>query len=334
MLTLYKVGNASGRILPWTIWREGTCVYAEWTPPNCSKPQVSYATFDSIELADQGYRAAITKKRRMGYSETLKTPPMLPMLANDYNKRNAKYPYFVQPKFDGQRCIYNVEVKKMYSRTGQEIVSLPSLLELLIKSNLPSVDGELYCHEMSLQQILSITRETVNISDVPTMNYVLYDLPIPKMIQKERFNLFKELPHQITNPSPRIQLSPIYVSYDHERTLHLHEKLTAEGYEGVMLRDPEGTYQFGTRTSYLLKYKTELDDHFIINSIKKDKHQNPIFSLRSLNGLFNAVIEGTDSYRKSLYEKRAKLIGKSVHVRYFSLTDNGIPRNARIISFD
>lgn len=332
MITLYKIGNGSGQILSWTIWRDRNFVYTEWTPPNSSSPQVSEAYYDTPALASRGYNEAITKKRRNGYSETIEVPPMLPMLANKYNKSSAKFPYYLQPKYDGQRCLYDSKSKTLFSRTGQRIVSLPSLLQLLVSSDFPSVDGELYCHGRSLQDILSTTRQTVNITDDATINYVIYDIPHQSDTQQKRINHLTSLTNAPLTPSPRISYAPCHLVYTHEDVVNHHANYTALGYEGVMLRHPDGTYRFGTRSSFLLKYKTEFDDTFVINKITKDKTGNPIFSLRSPNGLFNAVIEGTDAYRKSLYEQRHELIGKPTHVKYFCLTNEGIPRNARIVS--
>ena len=332
MLTLYKIGNGSGTVLHWTVWREGCFVYTEWTPPNSTSPQVSETSFDSPQEATKHYNALITKKRRHGYSETLKIPPKLPMLANKYSKSSAKFPYYLQPKYDGQRCLYDADSKTLFSRTGQQIVSLPSLLQLLVSSDFPSVDGELYCHGRSLQDILSTTRQTVNITDDDTISYVIYDLPHPSHSQKERIKYLLSLAQHPLTPSPRITYAPVHLVYSHGEIVYLHEKYTDLGYEGVMLRHPDGTYRFGTRSSFLLKYKTEFDDYFPVHSIKRDKTGNPLFCLRSPNGLFHAVPVGTDAYRKSLYERRHELIGKPAHVKYFCLTNEGIPRNARIVS--
>ncbi|CAB4142717.1 DNA ligase [uncultured Caudovirales phage] len=334
MLTLYKIGNASKALLPWTIWRDGTSVYTEWTPPKAIEPQVAVAQFESVESADQHYRTAITKKRRLGYSEEVSdsSPKLLPMLANKYNPESStsrKFPYFVQPKYDGQRCIYDAPNKRLLSRTGQMILSLPSLLERLVLFQYPSLDGELYCHGKSLQQILSSTRQTVNIVDDESIKYMVYDLPVPDIKQRDRIQLLKTLAN---HTEKRILISEYSIVYSHEEVLQMHSTYVDRGYEGVMLRHPDGLYRFGPRTSDLLKFKTELDDYFPIHSIKKDKVGNPIFSLRSPNGLFNAVIEGDDAYRKQLYEQRSSLIGMQVKVHYIGLSDIGIPRHARIVS--
>jgi ATP-dependent DNA ligase len=333
MLTLYKIGNASKALLPWTIWREGSSVYTEWTPPKAMSPQVAISQFESPELADRHYREAITKKRRLGYSEEIKDDkPLLPMLANKYNPESStsnKFPYFVQPKYDGQRCIFDSVNKRLLSRTGQIILSLPSLLERLVLFQYPSLDGELYCHGKSLQQILSSTRQTVNVEDDESICYMVYDLPVPDVKQRDRIKLLSTLSN---HSEKRILISEYAVVYSHEEVAQIHSTYVDRGYEGVMLRHPDGLYRFGPRTSALLKHKVELDDYFPIHSIKKDKVGNPIFSLRSPNGLFNAVIEGDDAYRKQLYEQRSSLIGMQVKVHYIGLSDIGIPRHARIVS--
>jgi len=109
-----------------------------------------------------------------------------PMLANKVNRQKIKYPCFVQPKLDGIRCLISFVIggdndsKKIYceSRTGQEIEVMtdhynntPQYLQqlLLIEENIKKqlgkpnskiiLDGELYCHSLSFEEINGVLRK-------------------------------------------------------------------------------------------------------------------------------------------------------------------------------
>lgn len=339
MLTLYKMSRTSQTLLRWKIWQEGRAVYTEWTTPRGSTAQSNVSTLPTPELAARAMSAAITTKRRRGYAETLTTDrPIEAMLANKYNPNSRisqTFPYFVQPKYDGIRCLYCSESRKLYSRTTREIVAFPSLLSLLNSYDFPSLDGELYSHDLSLQAINSLVSQTVNITDDPSIKYIVYDIPTPApqrlRIQTLNSIFDSTLPPEIRE---RIQYSEYDVVYTHQSVLDKHEEYVSNGYEGIILRHPDKPYAFGVRSSALLKLKVEDDDYFVVHNIKEDKHGNPLFALRSPNGVFHAVVEGTDAERKEHLKRRTQLIGKKAHVRFLGYTDSGIPRHARIVTFE
>lgn len=339
MITLYKMSRTTQTLLRWSIWREGRAVYTEWTTPRGSTAQSNVSTLPTPELASRAMSAAITTKRRRGYAETLTTNrPIEAMLANKYNPNSRvskQFPYFTQPKYDGIRCLYCSKARKLYSRTTREIVAFPSLLSLLNSHNFPSLDGELYSHALSLEQINSYVSRSVNIIDDPSIMYMVYDMPVPDLTQTQRLvalEAFFNKPEIAT--IPRIKWSEYHVVHTHANVLDRHADYVSRGYEGLILRHIYHPYRFGTRSSSLLKLKIEQDDYFPIHKLTSDKKGNPIFTLRSPNGLFNAVIEGTDEERKRHLANAKNLVGRQAHVRFMCLTDLGIPRHARIVTIE
>jgi len=102
-------------------------------------------------------------------------------------KRLAKWPtpYIVQPKFDGIRCR---AIPLMTGPKGNEYLLLSSEENVIysvphinvILSNLQlraELDGELYCHGMSFEEILSITSRTINLHhDYKAIKFHVFDI--------------------------------------------------------------------------------------------------------------------------------------------------------------
>jgi ATP-dependent DNA ligase len=110
----------------------------------------------------------------------------------------------------------------------------------------------------------------------------------------------------------------------------LHDKYVREGYEGLILRNKDGLYKIGQRSSDLLKYKEFLDEEFRIvghtigdgveagcviwTCVTKEGHQ---FSVRP---------RGTHEERIEAVKTAAKQIGKKLTVRFQEWTEDKKPR--------
>ena len=98
-------------------------------------------------------------------------------------KRLAKWepPYICQPKYDGVRC-RAVPVPSGYMLLSSEenvIFSVPHINKVLdkLKGTRLELDGELYLHGMSFEEIVSITSRTVNLHpNYKRMNFHIFDV--------------------------------------------------------------------------------------------------------------------------------------------------------------
>lgn len=249
-----------------------------------------------------------------------------PMLAISFNEKKIKFPCIVQPKYDGVRCLVTFDNGvKIFSRKGKPY-NIPHLKKWAEKHiELLPLDGELYNHgELSFQEIVSAVKRQSEIT--PLIRYVVYDKPT-KGSNKERWeSLCKEFPRDKVSPA---YLSGSVVCHSMDEIWEYHEKCVSQGYEGVIIRNLDGTYEKGFRSSNLIKLKVFNDAEFKIVDVVEASGRDAgtaIFVCECKDGYFNVKPQGTRELRKEYFTNRNKLIGKMVTVQYQGLSDEGIPR--------
>jgi ATP-dependent DNA ligase len=195
------------------------------------------------------------------------------------------------------------------------------------------LDGEIYIHGMSLQNIISLVKRPQEAS--LKLTYNMYDIASTAREEpwRERSNNLDSwfewarsegLPQSVKKvvSRPASSMEELKVAHDY---------YVEEGYEGAIIRLPSGVYRFGYRSSELLKMKEFDDMEFELVSwdVGKGKFANvPIFRCRvPFNGkLFDVTPRGTEAVRQELLAQAKSMMGKKYTVRYFGLTDEGVPR--------
>ena len=109
-----------------------------------------------------------------------------------------------------------------------------------------------------------------------------------------------------------------------------HETYVKNGFEGLMIRAPSGRYEPDHRSSSLLKYKTFMDNEYKIVGFKEGKGNDVvtvIFTCETEDGKrFEVRPKGTREERGNMLKNAEKHVGKKLTVKFFELTDEGIPR--------
>ena len=115
----------------------------------------------------------------------------------------------------------------------------------------------------------------------------------------------------------------------------LHDKYVAEGYEGAIIRNIDGLYEFGFRSNDLIKLKSFMDSEYkivgVVEATGRDEG-TAVFVCECEAGQFNVKPMGTRELRADYFKNRKKLIGKMVTVKYQELSNDGIPRFPSAIS--
>lgn len=338
-------------------WQTDT--YEYWHGVNIGKSnettfqQQAYSEANSMwkKLRDAGFS---TEKPKEGEKfNTDANGSMKPMLAIPFNEKKIQFPCLVQPKYDGVRCLIfekDGEVQ-IISRKGKPY-DIPHIKKWAEEHRecLP-LDGELYNHgELTFQEIVSAVKRKSEITE--KIRYVVYDQPVADFCNIKRWNRLiltggvvpdsSMLPKGVKKkPSDlRPEWQPVYLSdyayaQDMEQLEKLHNDFVRDGYEGCIIRNLEGTYEFGFRSNDLIKMKSFMDSEYEIIDVLEANGRDAgtaIFVCKCEAGVFNVKPQGTRELRAKYWKERRKLIGKMVTVKYQELSDDGIPRFPSAIS--
>jgi DNA ligase-1 len=278
--------------------------------------------------------------------ETESKPTVLsPMLAHDYNKRGKSitFPCFVQRKLDGVRCVA-IPGRGLFSRNGKQFPHLEHIMNDVNKLHAERIilDGELYSDELTFQEIVGIVKkETLRPGDIETMKKIylyVYDCVCLDTLDApytHRLKTLQTLFGTVRFDTLRLLLTSECAS--EEDMKRLHATYVAEGYEGIMLRQRDGVYKAGYRSSELQKYKEFCDSEYPVVGFKQGDGEEKgcvIWQCRTPAGLeFSVRPRGTRADRVELFANGADYIGKLLTVRYQELTTDGVPRFPVGISF-
>jgi len=277
-------------------------------------------------------KAIVLKKKREGWEsferevvneeETkCQVLEVRPLLAKPFVSLPDDEPVFVQPKLDGMRCIADVETGTLWSRGGKVITELPRLesaVKALYGFQVTYLDGELYVPGKTFSELVSLVR-----NGSLDVQYHVYDCVMSAPFSTRSGVLETLLLHH-----PLHCVRTVYTTG--KGIAALHEEFLQQGYEGTMIRtDKEKTYRFGARSSSLLKLKNFKDDEFLCTNIKQEKHEDTLGSLECVTtkgDVFYARPKLTDEERLQLWKNSEQVINHWVTVKYFEMTDAGVPR--------
>lgn len=99
----------------------------------------------------------------------------------------------------------------------------------------------------------------------------------------------------------------------------------SQGYEGSIIRNYKGKYEFGQRSTDLQKWKIFKEIEAFVQDCIIDKNDEGVLKCKLQNGKeFECKMRGTHSER--CYENQLKIVGKFITVRFQDYTDAGIPQ--------
>ena len=290
----------------------------------------------------------VSKKRDEGYFDTIKeaqdTLVVLPMLALDFNKRShdVSYPAIGQRKFDGVRCMASVNPDgsvSLKSRKGKEFPHMNHLRQQIASlKGVPDgafLDGELYSDTLTFQEVVGLVRrETLKPGDedkLKQISYRLYDMLDPDDRTagfQKRYDGVKKILGP--NPPKNLILTENFELNDKDDVKKYHDQFVKEGYEGIMIRNEDGEYGINKRSKHLQKFKEFYDQEFEIVGFEEGTGNDAgtvIWICITENGdIFKARPKGTREERSEYFDNGDDYIGATLTVRYFELTDDGIPR--------
>lgn len=303
------------------------------------------------------------KQKDLGYSEEMPSNDtiyntdasgnMKPMLAISYDETKIQFPCVCQPKYDGVRCLTfedeNGEIH-LLSRKGKEY-NIPHIKQWASEhKHLLPLDGEIYNHkELTFQEIVSAVKKESEITS--QLSYVVYDIPVENM----KFASMTTFPYVCSDyetdctmvypgsnrlyrlciidglpDKGSIKISGWRICNSFDDIKHYHDECVEDGYEGIIIRNIDGIYEFGFKSNNLIKYKEFVDDEFDIVDVVEATGRDAgtaVFVCITKNGKkFNVKPKGDKKLRSEYFSNREKYINKKLTVKYQGLSDDGIPR--------
>lgn len=284
-----------------------------------------------------------------------------PMLAGNFDPAKAKFPYIATPKIDGIRFLMvdGVAVSRKFKPIRNKHI------QSLLSRYLPDgVDGEL----TSGDTFQSSTSAVMTIEGEPEFKCWIFDYVNPEWT--EIFPYYYRLTfmnYEMVNYNFDLPFELNFLGGDVVSNLKELEEYEQwcmnQGFEGVMLRDRNGTYKFGRSTvneNILLKVKRFEDDEAeLIEIQEKMSNQNAaekdafgyVKRSASLDGMIPMNTAGTlivhnkeglefgigsgltDELRQELWNNKEKYIGKLVKYKYFPQGVKELPRHPVFLGF-
>ena len=226
--------------------------------------------------------------------------------------------WVMSEKLDGVRGVW--DGRRLLSRNGQ-VLHAPTWFT----RDFPpfALDGELWSKRADFENIVSIVRTKTPDARWEQLRYHVFEVPQQVGGLPDRLAVLRDYLRQ--RPSERIVIIPqIRVNAAAELTGFL-AKVSADGGEGVVVRDPARPYKTG-RLSSALKVKNHLDTECVVREILpgKGKYTGQMGALRCEMADGNQVNIGS-GFSDALRAQPPPM-GSVITFKYYGLTKKGKPR--------
>jgi DNA ligase-1 len=245
---------------------------------------------------------------------------------------------YIQPKLDGHRGLF---AKGLYSRGGKEI-NLPHIENAILElefDELP-LDGEIYCHGLSLQEIGSLIKRPR--PESLQLAYYVYDLVLDVPYAERLRILTERLDKIISDAGVNCPLCLVHTEKvtSLEQAWAKHRYWVEQGFEGAILRHGVTGYEAGRRTKKLIKLKEYMgesgdDTEAEIVGVKQGtpyirpnaRYECAVFECKTPEGaIFECTAPGKMQDKHRYWVDRENYIGKQLTYKYFNLSAAGVPQ--------
>jgi ATP-dependent DNA ligase len=248
--------------------------------------------------------------------------------------KKIQYPAHVQTKLDGVRCFATNHKDGGFRFTSSSGTSYDIVCRF-IKEELDNVglpigtilDGELYIHGTPLQKISGWCRKQSPIDVHEDIEFHIFDLP-NKDVWDDRRTQLEAIITSFDHDNKHLRYVPVYRVDSIDEIQDLHDEFVEAGYEGVIVRNLDGRYSYGIRSTSIFKLKAFQDDEFVITGANEGKRgaADMVFELRTMKGqFFEAKPLGTFEKKEEYMENLDELVGKMATVRFLNYSETGVP---------
>ena len=246
------------------------------------------------------------------------------------------------PKLNGLRCMF-IPQRGFYSRDGKRWND--SVLKHIVMPDTDYIiDGELYCHGLSLQRINSavgVNRIEPGF-DADYITFHAFDLVEPKFNALTRMLLLEKILNDHKSKTEAISLIEWEICKTRIELDRCYDHYICKGYEGQMIKSVFGSYMpQGTKerpTMNLQKRKAFLDEEFscvgrVVSTEGKCAGKLGALKFVTSKGVSFEVGTGfTDEEREEFMSPEFDFRRKAT-IKYLNLTDDGRPFNASFVGW-
>lgn len=278
-----------------------------------------------------------------------------PMLAGKAEIDKLQFPVLASPKLDGVRA--TVMDGQLRSRSLKPFANA-HVQQAFSQHDFDGLDGEFILDAPTAPDVYRRTNQALaTIGGNPTLTFHVFDDWSAPGGFRDRFYRVSD---RLVGLSQR-KLLDFQIVY--HRLINtplqleqIEQEWTADGYEGVMLRDPSGPYKFGrstTKEGWLLKLKSFDDMEAVVLGIEEEMHNaneaktNELgrtkrsshqagkvgkgtmgaLIVRGLNGPFEGVEFNVGSGFTAADRQRLDWVGETVKIKYFAVGVKDKPRH-------
>lgn len=262
-------------------------------------------------------------------------------------------------KINGTRCLMYWDGKEIqtasrggehYNAATSHLREDPVLREIFQSNPTLILDGELYKHGKSLQQISGAARMEKNAYDCDWLEYWIYDcIHLDELETKASdriawLNSLAETYNFGFNPNKeweegelQVQFVPQVEVTGWDNMKKLHDEYVSEGFEGLVIRDPAKPYKPNGRTNDMIKIKQYIDETFKVVGYELGLRgsEDMCFICEMKDGrTFKAMPLGDRSVKAEYIDNfEEKYNGHLGDCKYFELSDEGIPCQPKFLAF-
>lgn len=200
---------------------------------------------------------------------------MKPMLASDWDEAKVRFPVFAQPKIDGVRALNmngTLTGRSLKQHANKHVTSLFSHPALI------GFDGEMAAQHECHPDLCRLTTSALStIEGEPYVLWWIFDYitdETKNLLYCDRraimVNKVCELNKAIPVPGGQLRVVPSVLVRDMDELLAFDQKCLDMGFEGTIIRDPNGKHKQGrstVREGGLLRIKRFIDAEIVVTEI-------------------------------------------------------------------
>ena len=274
----------------------------------------------------------------LGATKTDANGALKPLLCKVLDKENKKLTdkqWYGSYKHDGVRMLLFLRDGQIHtsSRGGGDydipatyIRQDPYIIKIFKENPKLILDGELYKHGKPLSWISGLVRKETLEEDHKLLTYHCYDIVDESATFKNRVERLNKLKKDCPSDSKLIIIEQRLIK-GLDAIMAMHNEAVANGYEGLVIKDPEKKYKCGARDNRALKIKEFQDAEFkILGIVEGLRDEDMCFLMETDNGTqFKAKPIGDRALKQQYRENIDNIIGKMGTVKFFGWTNTEHP---------